>query len=128
GSKASGNYYPIGVYGQDIWKVRPHLTLTLGLRWDIYTAWREDQGQDAMFIPGVQSTTFPTAPLGMVFQSDPQYTYHTAWKNPGPRVGFALDIFGNGRTSMRGGYGISYDPLVAEPMMSGQQPFTLSLT
>jgi len=124
----SGHYYIPAFYGQDTWKATSRLTLTLGLRWEIYTAWRENRGQDAMYIPGVQSTTFPAAPLGMVFQSDPQYTYHTAWINPGPRVGFALDIFGNGRTSMRGGYGISYDPLVAEPMMSGQQPFTLSLT
>src|SRR2546421_2507911 len=124
----SGHYYIPAFYGQDTWKTSSRLTLTLGLRWEIYTAWRENHGQDAMYIPGVQSATFLTAPLGMVFQSDPQYTYHTAWKNLSPRVGFAWDIFGNGRTSLRGGYGISYDPLVAEPMMSGQQPFTLSLT
>ncbi|HYY72703.1 MAG TPA: carboxypeptidase regulatory-like domain-containing protein [Candidatus Bathyarchaeia archaeon] len=128
GSASSGHYYNPAFYGQDIWKATSRLTLTLGLRWEVYTAWREKRGQDAMFIPGVQSTTFPTAPLGMVFQSDQQYTYHTAWNNLGPRVGFAWDIFGNGRTSMRGGYGISYDPVVAEPLIGGQQPFSLSVT
>src|SRR5207248_4900474 len=79
----SGHYYIPAFYGQDTWKATSRLTLTLGLRWEIYTAWRENRGQDAMYIPGVQSTTFPTAPLGMVFQSDPPYTYHTAWINPG---------------------------------------------
>src|SRR5438270_13886089 len=64
GSTASGHYYPFGFYGQDVWKPQARLTLTLGLRWDIHTAWREDQGQDAMFIPGIQSKTFPSAPLG----------------------------------------------------------------
>src|SRR5205823_7534409 len=103
-------------------------TLTLGLRWEVFTPWREDSGQDAMYIPGVQSKTFPTAPLGMVFQSDPQYAYRTAWNNLGPRLGFAWDVFGNGRTSLRGGYGISYDPLSAEVMTGGQQPFSLSIT
>ena len=125
---SSGHDYIPGFYFQDTWKAASRLTLTLGLRWEIYTAWRENLGQDAMFIPGIQSTTFPTAPLGMVFQSDPQYTYHTAWTNLGPRVGFAWDLFGNGRSSLRGGYGTSYDPLVAEPLMGGQQPFTLSFT
>ncbi len=128
GSVASGHYYPVGFYGQDIWKVAQRWTLTLGLRWDIYTAWREHSGQQVMFIPGVQSTTFPTAPLGMVFQSDPQFTYHTAWKNFGPRLGFAWDVFGDGRTAVRGGYGISYDPLIAEPVIHGTQPYSLSVT
>ncbi len=128
GSVAAGHYYPLGFYGQDIWKATKRLTFTLGLRWDIYTAWREHSGQQAMFIPGVQSTIFPTAPLGMVFQSDREFTYHTAWKNFGPRVGFAWDIFGDGRTSVRGGFGISYDPLVGEPVIHGTQPFSLSKT
>jgi len=128
GSVASGHYYPLGFYGQDTWKVRPRLTLTLGLRWDVYTMWKEDAGQQVTFIPGVQSTTFPTAPKGMVFQSDPQFPYGTMWKNFGPRVGFAWDVFGDGRTSFRGGYGISYDPLVAEPVIHGAQPFSLSVT
>ncbi len=128
GSVASGHYYPMGFYGQDTWKALPRLTLTLGLRLDIYTAWREHSGQGVMYLPGVQSQTFPTAPLGMVFQSDPEFTYHTAWKNFGPRVGFAWDLFGDGKTSIRGGYGISYDPLVAEPLMHGTQPFSYSLT
>jgi len=128
GSVASGHYYPVGFYSQDTWKASSRLTLTLGLRWDIYTAWRESLGQQAMFIPGIQSQTFPTAPLGTVYQSDPQFPYHTAWKNFGPRVGFAWDVFGDGRTSVRGGYGISYDPLVAEPVIHGTQPFSLSNT
>lgn len=126
GSNASGRYYPMGFYGQDTWKVRPRLTLTLGLRWEIYTQWQEARGQVVTFMPGVQSTTFPAAPAGWVYQTDPQYPYHTNWKNFGPRVGFAWDAFGDGKTSIRGGYGISYDPLVAEPQIHGSQPFSYS--
>lgn len=128
GSVSSGHYYPFGFYGEDTWKATSRLTLTLGLRSDIYTAWRENSGQQAMYIPGVKSQTFEGAPVGMVYQTDPQYSYHTAWKNFGPRVGFAWDVFGDGRTSVRGGYGISYDPIVAEPLISGQQPYSYSIT
>jgi outer membrane receptor protein involved in Fe transport len=128
GSVSSGHYYPVGFYGQDTWNITKRLTLNLGLRWDIYTSWREHIGQQVTFIPGTQSTKFPTAPAGMIFQSDPQFPYHTAWINFGPRVGFAWDVFGDGRTSVRGGYGISYDPIVAEPLIHGTQPYSLSVT
>jgi hypothetical protein len=126
GSIGSGHYYPMGFYGQDIWKAAPRLTLTLGVRSDVYTAWRENRGQQVTFMPGVQSVTFPMAPKGMIFQTDPQFPYHTMGNNFSPRVGFAWDVFGDGRTSVRGGFGISYDPLVAEPVIHGTAPMTYS--
>jgi hypothetical protein len=128
GSVSAGHYYPMGFYGQDTWKAKKNLTLTLGLRWDIYTSWRENKGQEVTFIPGVKSTTYPNSPLGTVYQTDPEFPYHTNWKNFGPRVGFAWDVFGDGRTAVRGGYGISYDPLVAEPVIHGTQPYSYSVT
>ncbi|MCE5310995.1 MAG: TonB-dependent receptor [Acidobacteriales bacterium] len=127
-SVQSGLYYIPAFYVQDTWKVTPHLTLTLGLRWEIYTPWRDDQGQMATYITGVQSATFPTAPLGMVYQTDPQYNYNADSLNIGPRIGFAWDLFGDGKTAIRGGFGTSYDGVLGEVALSGNQPFSLGIT
>ena len=123
----AGNYYIPAFYAQDNWKVARRFTLNLGLRWEIYTPWREQQGQMAMYLPGVRSKTFPTAPVGMIYQTDPEYSYGTDGVNIGPRVGFAWDLFGNGKTAIRGGYAVSYDGIHSEYMLSGNQPFSLSV-
>ena len=127
-SVQSGLYYIPAFYLQDTWKVLPRLTLTLGLRWEIYTPWRDDQGQMATYVPGAQSKTFPTAPLGMIYQTDPQFNYVTDSVNAGPRIGFAWDVFGDGRTAVRGGFGTTYDGIVGEMGLSGNQPFSLGTT
>jgi hypothetical protein len=127
-SVQSGLYYIPAFYFQDSWKVAPRLTLTLGLRWEIYTPWRDNQGQMATYIAGVQSSTFPKAPLGMVYQSDPQFNYTTDSVNIGPRIGFAWDVFGDGKTAIRGGFGTSYDGIQGEVGLAGNQPFSLSTT
>ncbi len=127
-SVQSGLYYIPAFYLQDSWKVAPRLTLNLGLRWEIYTPWRDDQGQMATYIAGVQSVTFPKAPLGMVYQTDPQFNYGTDYVNIGPRIGFAWDVFGNGKTAIRGGFATSYDGIQGEVGLAGNQPFSLSTT
>src|SRR5205085_1159520 len=124
----SGLYYLPAFYAQDTWKASSRLTLTLGLRSEIYTPWRDDQGQMATYIPGVRSQTFPGAPLGTVYQTDPQYNYNTDFVNIGPRIGFAWDVFGNGKMAIRGGFGISYDGITGETALNGNQPFSYSNT
>ena len=60
-------------YGQDQWQVRPNLTLTMGLAWDIETPYKNlyaDGEVLSAFHPGQQSTIFPTAPVGIVFPGD----------------------------------------------------------
>jgi outer membrane receptor protein involved in Fe transport len=126
-SVTSGNYYIPAFYLQDNWKVTRRLTLNLGLRWEIYTPWREDEGKMAMYVPGARSQTFPTAPPGMIYQTDPEYGYGTDGVNLGPRIGFAWDPFGDGKTSIRGGYAVSYDGIHSEYLLSGNQPFSLSV-
>src|SRR6185437_9092009 len=57
------------VYLQDDWKIAPRLTLNLGLRWEYFPMYT-GQNDTATFVPGQQSTRFPTAPPGLVFSGD----------------------------------------------------------
>ncbi|HJZ96851.1 MAG TPA: hypothetical protein VKE70_10085, partial [Candidatus Solibacter sp.] len=123
-----GVYYIPAFYVQDTWKASRRLTVTLGLRWEFYTPWRDSQDQMATYIAGVQSKTFPGAPLGTVYQTDPQYNYNTDYVNIGPRIGFAWDVFGDGKTAIRGGFGVSYDGVTAEAALNGNQPFSYNNT
>jgi hypothetical protein len=111
-----------GAFAQDSWKVRPNLTLNLGLRWEVSMPWYDTQGKIQTFNPGQQSTVFPLAPTGLVFPGDagiPKTLSHTTYNNFGPRLGLAYSpgfsdgvlgkIFGGpGKTSIRAAYGLYY--------------------
>jgi hypothetical protein len=111
-----------GLYFQDSFKVKPNLTLNLGLRWEVSMPWYDTQGKIETIVPGLQSTQFPTAPLGWVVPGDPgipSTLAPTDYKNFAPRVGLAYSpgfkdgvlgkIFGGpGKTSIRAAFGIYY--------------------
>ncbi|HWB98702.1 MAG TPA: TonB-dependent receptor, partial [Bryobacteraceae bacterium] len=120
------NWAP-GFYFQDRWRVTPRLSLTLGMRWDIFMDWRMINQGAFSLVPGAHSTYIPKAPTGILYDHDSNYPYRTDWTNPAPRVGFAYDVFGNGKTSIRGGYGISYDPLIGQLANQSAQPFGYEL-
>jgi hypothetical protein len=97
------------VYVEDDYRVLPRLTLNLGLRWDIDTPPVESHDHTASFVAGQQSTVVPSAPLGMLFPGDKgigRGIVSTKWHHVSPRIGFAWDPFGDGKTAIRAGAGI----------------------
>jgi Carboxypeptidase regulatory-like domain len=103
------NNYIAG-FVQDDWRIRPNLTLNLGLRWEFDS---DLLGNDSAHGPCPNLTTEPTQPCTwMANVIDLQHS--NDWKDFGPRVGFAYDPFGKGKTVFRGGYGIYYDRIILE--------------
>ena len=89
-----------GFYVQDDWRVRSNLTLNMGLRYEPYTPPVEVRGRLGNFRR--PSDTFITT-------GNPLYTVNPSLQNFAPRLGFAWDPFGDGKTSIRAGYGLFYD-------------------
>jgi outer membrane receptor protein involved in Fe transport len=130
---APSNIRSKSYYGfvQDEWRVTKRLTLDLGVRYEYSSPKLDTQGRSFSIIPGLQSTRFPGAPTGMVFPGDAgapggvNFPDRTNWA---PRLGFAWDPRGDGKTSIRGGFGMFYDVLKGEDNLqfNGQPPFFAS--
>ncbi|MGA3133816.1 MAG: carboxypeptidase-like regulatory domain-containing protein [Terracidiphilus sp.] len=108
---------------QDNYRITPRFTANLGVRWDIDTPPVESSNLTAAFIPskaalngvagstGTQSTVIPSAPAGMFFPGDTgvgRGIVSTKYHHVAPRIGFAWDPFGDGKTAIRMGAGIFY--------------------
>jgi hypothetical protein len=126
GDTAQPPWHSLGLYYQDDIKVTHNLTLNLGVRWDANigflrpmsgstmqtsnrTVWALEQAAAA---PSNASTSDALASIQQIVGNQSDLNRTTAdWKEFQPRVGFAWDIFGNGKHVLRGGYGIARDQI-----------------
>ncbi len=89
---------------EDRWRLTKRLTVDYGMRYEYTAPWTEVNGKLSNFFPGV----------GLLSADDPRWPglYRPDRNNLAPRFGFAYDIFGSGRTVIRGGFGIYYETLL----------------
>lgn len=111
-------------FAQDSFKLRKNLTLNYGLRYELNTVLHEAHGRLSSFRPqnfttfldpsnpNIQSDLDALRASGVVLQSDVGSIYDPDHNNFAPRVGLAWDIFSNGKTVLRTGYGLFYETII----------------
>jgi hypothetical protein len=138
-----------GIFAEDSWRVRSDLTINYGVRWDYIRGWSELHNQGTTLIPGVESQTFPGAPLGYLVPGDrlpngqavPSTLAYTPLDDFSPRLGLAYSpnwskgflgalTGGPGKTSIRVGAGRFFTAIegltIAYP--TGNPPYGLTYT
>lgn len=117
------NHFP-GIYAQDSWRITPRLQVNYGVRWEMFAPWADRVNKQPAFSPAnyiankgtpqyalSTSKGTPGLPAGIILSGDPGFPkqgLRSQYDRFMPRVGFAYDVFGDGKTSVRGGFGIFY--------------------
>jgi hypothetical protein len=127
------SYFYYAGFAQDAWKIKPRVTLNLGLRYDIQESPVESQNLTAAFVPGQQSSFVPSAPKGILFPGDagvPRGIAPNQYGHVSPRVGLVYDPFGDGKTALRAGGGVFYGSTSANQwnQPANAQPFAIRQT
>jgi len=116
----------LAFYIQDNYRIHRRLTLNLGLRWEPALPWSDNGNRWAQvnltaMAAGTRSKVYPNAPPGIFFSGQngipsdpgmPKNALNPVWGQVAPRFGFAWDVLGDGKSSLRGGGGIFYDSRV----------------
>jgi hypothetical protein len=108
----------MGAFVQDDYKATPHLTLNLGVRWELQTPWVSPQNVFGIFRPGQQSKVLPDAPPDFVYPGDPgipRGLTPTRWTHFSPRLAFAYaPPRGGSKTVVRGAFGVFFGTLIQD--------------
>ena len=120
GQHYKARLWALNGYVQDSWRLTNKLNLSLGVRYDPQRVWHDQYEQNQVWSPSdyaanIHSSVFPNAPAGVRYTGDPGVpnTGTTGdYRNIAPRAGFAYDVLGDGKLSIRGGLGVFYDSRV----------------
>ena len=124
----------LSAFFQDDYRIHPRLTLNLGVRYDLQFPLKDPQNRKLTYVPGFQSTVVPQALPGMLFPGDegpdgtiPDTIAHPDYNNIAPRLGFAWDVAGDGRTAVRGAFGVFYGTIGGNQWnaTADNQPFAI---
>jgi outer membrane receptor protein involved in Fe transport len=109
------------LFVQDNWRVTSRLTLNLGLRYDMTAPWTEVNGKLSNVVAGAGLVTAGDGAFAGLYAADRN--------NFAPRLGFAYDVGGRGRTLLRGGFGMLYETLLqanSVELVENNAPFSSS--
>ncbi len=107
-----------GFYVQDSYRATSRLTLNYGLRWDYYAPVKEKNNLFSDFVP----TSGTTGSLVQVGSGGLSNVYQPDYRNFSPRVSFAWDVTGKGKSVIRAGYGMFFDAF-SQDMLLGHLPY-----